>query len=239
MVPTIEAARSSPAAACWRSAGSATSGWAAAKARTLASSVAEAGVAASNALAVASSTGDAPLVEPSRSTVDPERMEASSAAAFTAAAARCAPVTAVARSTVALVAPACSALVARAAPLWAAALRAAVHRVTVAMVNGSKRTEGPGGGASPMAAPEGGRSSWGEVRVRQSFSKSARSGAGGSVMAGMVRGVAAENHPPMSIQGRAVRPCAEAKDLDEARAIAARIPGAADGSIEVRPVWKM
>ena len=31
----------------------------------------------------------------------------------------------------------------------------------------------------------------------------------------------------------------EAKDLDEARAIAARIPGAAYGSIEVRPVMKM
>ena len=31
----------------------------------------------------------------------------------------------------------------------------------------------------------------------------------------------------------------EAKDLDEARAIAARIPGAAHGSIEVRPVMKM
>ena len=31
----------------------------------------------------------------------------------------------------------------------------------------------------------------------------------------------------------------EAKDLDEARAIAARIPGAATGSIEVRPVVKM
>jgi hypothetical protein len=31
----------------------------------------------------------------------------------------------------------------------------------------------------------------------------------------------------------------EAKDLDEARAIAARIPGAKHGSIEVRPVMKM
>ncbi len=31
----------------------------------------------------------------------------------------------------------------------------------------------------------------------------------------------------------------EAKDLDEARAIAARIPGARFGSIEVRPVQKM
>jgi hypothetical protein len=31
----------------------------------------------------------------------------------------------------------------------------------------------------------------------------------------------------------------EAKDLDEASAIAARIPGARDGSIEVRPVWPM
>lgn len=31
----------------------------------------------------------------------------------------------------------------------------------------------------------------------------------------------------------------EAKDLDEARAIAARIPGAATGSIEVRPVMQM
>ena len=31
----------------------------------------------------------------------------------------------------------------------------------------------------------------------------------------------------------------EAKDLDEARGIAARIPGAAHGSIEVRPVMKM
>jgi hypothetical protein len=31
----------------------------------------------------------------------------------------------------------------------------------------------------------------------------------------------------------------EAKDLDEARAIAARIPGAKTGSIEVRPVAKM
>jgi hypothetical protein len=29
----------------------------------------------------------------------------------------------------------------------------------------------------------------------------------------------------------------EAKDLDEATAIAARIPGARLGSIEVRPVW--
>ena len=29
----------------------------------------------------------------------------------------------------------------------------------------------------------------------------------------------------------------EAKDLDEATAIAARIPNAKDGSIEVRPVW--
>ena len=29
----------------------------------------------------------------------------------------------------------------------------------------------------------------------------------------------------------------EAKNLDEAIAIAARIPGAKDGSIEVRPVW--
>jgi hypothetical protein len=31
----------------------------------------------------------------------------------------------------------------------------------------------------------------------------------------------------------------EAKDLDEASAIAARIPGAKFGSIEVRPVWAM
>jgi hypothetical protein len=31
----------------------------------------------------------------------------------------------------------------------------------------------------------------------------------------------------------------EAKDLDEARGIAARIPGAKFGSIEVRPVWQM
>jgi hypothetical protein len=31
----------------------------------------------------------------------------------------------------------------------------------------------------------------------------------------------------------------EAKDLDEARGIAARIPGAKHGSIEVRPVMKM
>lgn len=31
----------------------------------------------------------------------------------------------------------------------------------------------------------------------------------------------------------------DAKDLDEAAAIAARIPGAKDGSIEVRPVWVM
>lgn len=31
----------------------------------------------------------------------------------------------------------------------------------------------------------------------------------------------------------------EAKDLDEATAIAARIPGARSGSIEVRPVWVM
>jgi hypothetical protein len=31
----------------------------------------------------------------------------------------------------------------------------------------------------------------------------------------------------------------EAKDLDEARGIAARIPGARYGSIEVRPVMKM
>jgi hypothetical protein len=31
----------------------------------------------------------------------------------------------------------------------------------------------------------------------------------------------------------------EAKDLDEASAIAARIPGAKIGSIEVRPVWPM
>jgi hypothetical protein len=29
----------------------------------------------------------------------------------------------------------------------------------------------------------------------------------------------------------------EAKNLDEATAIAARIPGARQGSIEVRPVW--
>jgi hypothetical protein len=29
----------------------------------------------------------------------------------------------------------------------------------------------------------------------------------------------------------------EAKDLDEALSLAARIPGAKDGSIEVRPVW--
>jgi len=29
----------------------------------------------------------------------------------------------------------------------------------------------------------------------------------------------------------------EAKDLDEATAIAARIPGAKVGSIEVRPIW--
>ncbi len=31
----------------------------------------------------------------------------------------------------------------------------------------------------------------------------------------------------------------EAKNLDEATAIAARIPGARYGSIEVRPVWPM
>jgi hypothetical protein len=31
----------------------------------------------------------------------------------------------------------------------------------------------------------------------------------------------------------------EAKDLDEALAIASRIPGAKHGSIEVRPVWQM
>ncbi len=31
----------------------------------------------------------------------------------------------------------------------------------------------------------------------------------------------------------------EAKDLDEALAIAAKIPGARHGSIEVRPVWQM
>jgi hypothetical protein len=31
----------------------------------------------------------------------------------------------------------------------------------------------------------------------------------------------------------------EAKNLDEATAIAARIPSARDGSIEVRPVWSM
>jgi hypothetical protein len=31
----------------------------------------------------------------------------------------------------------------------------------------------------------------------------------------------------------------EAKNLDEATAIAARIPGAQFGSIEVRPVWQM
>jgi hypothetical protein len=31
----------------------------------------------------------------------------------------------------------------------------------------------------------------------------------------------------------------EAKDLDEASAIAARIPGARDGTIEVRPIWAM
>lgn len=31
----------------------------------------------------------------------------------------------------------------------------------------------------------------------------------------------------------------EAKDLDEATAIAARIPGARMGSVEVRPVWEM
>jgi hypothetical protein len=31
----------------------------------------------------------------------------------------------------------------------------------------------------------------------------------------------------------------EAKNLDEATAIAARIPGAHFGSIEVRPVWQM
>ena len=31
----------------------------------------------------------------------------------------------------------------------------------------------------------------------------------------------------------------EAKDLDEAVAIAARIPGAKHGSIEVRPIWPM
>jgi hypothetical protein len=31
----------------------------------------------------------------------------------------------------------------------------------------------------------------------------------------------------------------EAKDLDQAAAIAARIPAARDGSIEVRPVWSM
>ncbi|HEY2685802.1 MAG TPA: YciI family protein [Steroidobacteraceae bacterium] len=31
----------------------------------------------------------------------------------------------------------------------------------------------------------------------------------------------------------------DAKDLDEAIAIAARIPSARDGSVEVRPVWSM
>jgi hypothetical protein len=31
----------------------------------------------------------------------------------------------------------------------------------------------------------------------------------------------------------------ECKDLDEAIAVAAKIPGAAHGSIEVRPVWEM
>ncbi len=31
----------------------------------------------------------------------------------------------------------------------------------------------------------------------------------------------------------------EAKDLDEAIAIAAKIPSALDGSIEVRPIWEM
>lgn len=31
----------------------------------------------------------------------------------------------------------------------------------------------------------------------------------------------------------------EAKDLDEANGIAARIPGAKHGSIEVRPIWPM
>ena len=31
----------------------------------------------------------------------------------------------------------------------------------------------------------------------------------------------------------------EAKNLDEATAIAARVPGARFGSIEVRPVWPM
>ncbi|TLY62054.1 MAG: YciI family protein, partial [Gammaproteobacteria bacterium] len=31
----------------------------------------------------------------------------------------------------------------------------------------------------------------------------------------------------------------EAKDLDQAIAIAARIPGARHGSIEVRPIWPM
>jgi len=31
----------------------------------------------------------------------------------------------------------------------------------------------------------------------------------------------------------------EAKNLDEATAIAARIPGARHGSIEVRPIWQM
>jgi hypothetical protein len=31
----------------------------------------------------------------------------------------------------------------------------------------------------------------------------------------------------------------EAKDLDDALGIAARIPGARHGSIEVRPVWPM
>jgi len=31
----------------------------------------------------------------------------------------------------------------------------------------------------------------------------------------------------------------EAKNLDEATAIAARVPGARHGSIEVRPVWPL
>jgi len=31
----------------------------------------------------------------------------------------------------------------------------------------------------------------------------------------------------------------EAKNLDEALAIAARIPGARHGSIEVRPIWAL
>jgi hypothetical protein len=31
----------------------------------------------------------------------------------------------------------------------------------------------------------------------------------------------------------------EAKDLDEAIEIAAKIPGAQTGSIEVRPIWEM